>query len=78
MQAVRSFQEARSEALALISSRAISRTRPLIERQFQEQAQLQIQRSLQAKLAAVLPTWRGSFAKTLSQFRAWLSEELSA
>lgn len=63
--------------IQFIAARAVARTRPLIERQLQEQAQFQIQRSLQDRLALALPTWRGSFAKTLSQFRIWLAKEMS-
>jgi hypothetical protein len=62
----------------LLAKHATARTRPLIERYLQKTALFQLQRKLANRLAAEFPGWRGSFAKTLTQFESWLHAELES
>jgi hypothetical protein len=57
---------------------ATANTRPTIERHLQETVLLQLQKKLLERLAMAQSGWRGSFAKTLTQFERWLRGELRA
>ena len=63
--------------LQLIAGRAVSSTRPLIEKRLQEQVYGHLHKTLEDRLAVAFPSWRGSFAKTIKQFRLWLTREMS-
>jgi len=64
--------------LRLLARHAASRVRPAIEKHLENRALRQLQKKLSARLSEVLPCWRGSFAKILSQFEQWLRAELEA
>ena len=60
----------------LMAKHAAGNTRPAIERHLQKTVLPQLQKKLVERLAMAQSGWRGSFAKTLSQFEQWLRSEL--
>ena len=61
----------------LLSRHAVAGTRPFLERRLQL-ALARLQKTLEDRLLVEFPRWRGSFAEMLSQFEAWLRQQLGA
>jgi len=62
----------------LLARHAAAQTRPFIEQRLRKTALRQLKTRLKKLLSAESPRWRGSFARTLTQFERWLRAELES